>query len=148
MLTIMNEARWELDKSVTVALSAQLLYWFVKLHALSPFIPGCPTWTLPSLNLVTLRKQAYSNIVKILPPENENFQIEILLYFIFLLIFGAASMWHSCLVALKSDHSLISAQNIYCGYSLEPPRRGGSNEYLQFMFLSRNKKNNVYPCKP
>ena len=35
-----------------------------------------------------------------------------------------------------------------CGYSLEPPRRGGSNEYLQSMFLSRNKKNNVYPCKP
>ena len=27
-------------------------------------------------------------------------------------------------------------------------RRGGSNEYLQSMFLSRNKKNNVYPCKP
>ena len=23
----------------------------------------------------------------------------------------------------------ISAQNIDCGYSLEPPRRGGSNEY-------------------
>ena len=29
---------------------------------------------------------------------------------------------------------LISAQNIYCGYSLEPPRRGGSNEYQQSMF--------------
>ena len=28
------------------------------------------------------------------------------------------------------------------------PRRGGSNEYPQSMFLSRNKKNNVYPCKP
>ena len=42
----------------------------------------------------------------------------------------------------------ISAQNIDCGYSLEPPRRGGSNEYPQPMFLSRNKKNNVYPCKP
>ena len=40
------------------------------------------------------------------------------------------------------------AQNIDCGYSLEPPRRGGSNEYPQSMFLSRNKKNNVYPCKP
>ena len=26
---------------------------------------------------------------------------------------------------------LISAQNIDCGYSLEPPRRGGSNEYPQ-----------------
>ena len=25
---------------------------------------------------------------------------------------------------------------------------GGSNEYPQSMFLSRNKKNNVYPCKP
>ena len=37
------------------------------------------------------------------------------------------------------------AQNIDCGYSLEPPRRGGSNEYPQSMFLSRNKKNNVYP---
>ena len=29
---------------------------------------------------------------------------------------------------------LISAQNIYCGYSLEPPRRCGSNEYPQSMF--------------
>ena len=31
---------------------------------------------------------------------------------------------------------LISAQNIDCGYSLEPPRRGGSNEYLQSMFCA------------
>ena len=31
----------------------------------------------------------------------------------------------------------ISAQNIDCEYSLEPPRRGGSNEYPQSMFLSR-----------
>ena len=30
--------------------------------------------------------------------------------------------------------SLISAQNTDCGYSLEPPRRGGSNEYPQSMF--------------
>ena len=35
-----------------------------------------------------------------------------------------------------------------CGYLLEPPRRGDSNKYPQYMFLSRNKKNNVYPCKP
>ena len=41
----------------------------------------------------------------------------------------------------------IFVQNIICGYPLEPPRRGGSNEYPQSMFLSRNKKNNVYPCK-
>ena len=48
----------------------------------------------------------------------------------------------------NSDIFQISAQNIDCGYSLEPPRRGGSNEYPQFMFFSRNKKHNVYPCKP
>ena len=58
----------------------------------------------------TLRKHAYSNILKILPPKNENFQIN------FFYIFH------------------ISAQNIDCGYSLEPPRRGGSNEYPQSMF--------------
>ena len=28
----------------------------------------------------------------------------------------------------------ISAQKIDCGYSLEPPQRGGSNEYPQSMF--------------
>ena len=42
----------------------------------------------------------------------------------------------------------ISAQNIDCGCMLEPPHRGGSNEYPQSMFLSRNKIINVYPCKP
>ena len=29
------------------------------------------------------------------------------------------------------------AKNIDCGYSLEPPRRGGSNEYPQSMFWAR-----------
>ena len=29
---------------------------------------------------------------------------------------------------------LIFAQNIGCGYTLEPPRRGGSNVYPQSMF--------------
>ena len=49
---------------------------------------------------------------------------------------------------MKNSGSVhFSAQNIDCGYSLEPPRRGGSNEYPQSMFLSRNKKSNVYPCK-
>ena len=74
--------------------------------------------------LSALRKHAYSNILKILPPKIENFQTK------------------------KSDIFQISAQNTYCGYSLEPPRRGGSNEYPQSMFLNRNKKNNVSPCKP
>ena len=34
----------------------------------------------------------------------------------------------------NSDIFHISAQNIDCGYSLEPPRRGGSNEYQLSMF--------------
>ena len=39
----------------------------------------------------------------------------------------------------NSDIFHISAKNIDCGHS---------NEYPQSMFLSRNMKNNVYPCKP
>ena len=35
---------------------------------------------------------------------------------------------------------LIFAQNIVCRYTLEPPHRGGSNEYPQSMFWSKNKK--------
>ena len=43
----------------------------------------------------------------------------------------------------KNDIFHTSAHNVDCGYSLEPP-----NEYPQSMFLGRNKKNNLYPCKP
>ena len=82
------------------------------------------TLVLGQISLSTLRKHAYSNTLKILPPKNENFQI------------------------INSDIFYISAQNIDCGYSLEPPQQGGSNEYPQSMYLSRNKKNNVYPFKP
>ena len=59
---------------------------------------------------ITLRKHAYSNILIILPPKNENFQTK------------------------NSDIFHVSAQNIDCGYSLEMPRRGGSNEYPQSIF--------------
>ena len=62
------------------------------------------------------------NILKILPQKNENFHRK------------------------NSDIFHFSAQSIDCGYSLELPRRGSSNEYPQSM--SRNKKNNVYPYKP
>ena len=44
------------------------------------------------------------------PPKTENFQIK------------------------TSDIFHISAQNIDCEYSLEPPRRGGSNEYHNLCF--------------
>ena len=57
-----------------------------------------PNW--PKLaKLVPLRKHAYSNIMRILPPKNENFQMK------------------------NSDIFLIYAQNIDCRYSLELLRR-------------------------
>ena len=46
------------------------------------------------------------------------------------------------------DIFLIFAQNIDCGYKLEPPRRGGSNEYPQSMFWSKNKKNRYTRAYP
>ena len=35
---------------------------------------------------------------------------------------------------------LFLLQNIDCGYSLEPPRRGGSNVYPQSMFWAKIRK--------
>ena len=46
------------------------------------------------------------------------------------------------------DIFLIFAQNIDCGYRLEPPHRGGSNLYPQSMFWSKNKKNRYTPAYP
>ena len=46
------------------------------------------------------------------------------------------------------NHFLIFAQNIDCGYMLEPPQRGGSNEYPQSMFLAKNKKIMYSPVNP
>ena len=71
------------------------------------------------VKLVALRKQAYTNILKIYTTKNENFQIKI------------------------SDIFQISAQNIDCGYLLEPPQRVPT-----IYVFSRKKKNDVYPCKP
>ena len=48
----------------------------------------------------------------------------------------------------KSDIFHNSAQNIDCGYSLEPPRWGGSNEYPQSMFLAEIRKIMYTPVNP
>ena len=42
----------------------------------------------------------------------------------------------------------IFAINIHCGYSLEPPRRGGSNEYPQCTFWIKNKTIRNTSAKP
>ena len=48
------------------------------------------------------------------------------------------------------DIFLMFAQNVDCGYTSEPPRRGGSYQYPQSMIWSKNKKNRytMYPCIP
>ena len=48
----------------------------------------------------------------------------------------------------NSDIFHISAQNIDCGYLLELPRRGCSNEYPQSMILNRNEKIVYTPINP
>ena len=48
----------------------------------------------------------------------------------------------------NSDIFLISAQIIDCRYSLEPPLRGGSNEYPQSMFLAEIRKIMYTPVNP
>ena len=40
----------------------------------------------------------------------------------------------------KIDLLNIFAENINCRYMLEMPHRGGSNEYPQCMFWTKNKK--------
>ena len=77
-----------------------------------------------TMNGSALRKHAYSIMLKILPPKNENFQLK------------------------HSDIFHISDQNIDCGYSLEPPRRGGSNAYPQSMFWAEIRKYMYTPVNP
>ena len=77
--------------------------------------------------IISLRKHAYSNILKNLQPKKkENFQIK------------------------NSDIFDILAQNIDFGYSLEPSRWGGSNEYTQsmFFFFSKIRKIMYTPVNP
>ena len=43
---------------------------------------------------------------------------------------------------------LFLDENICCGYSLEAPQRGASNEYPQYMLSLRNKKDiSIFPMK-
>ena len=48
----------------------------------------------------------------------------------------------------KIDIFLMLAQNIDCGYTLEPPNRGGFNKYPQSMFWIKNKENKYTPALP
>ena len=86
---------------------------------------------------VTLRKLAHVIYRDFKVVKYENFQQKILDIF---LIFAQNI---DCGYSLEPPR-----QNIDCGYTLEPPRRGGSNEYPQSMFCSKNKKNRYTPANP
>ena len=62
------------------------------------------------------------------------------------------AIFHSCkndnLQRKNCDVFLNFAQNIDCGYTLEPPQWGGSNEYPHSMFKSKNKKTMYDPVNP
>ena len=47
-----------------------------------------------------------------------------------------------------TDFFSYFCSNIDRGYALEPPHQGGSNEYPQFMFWIKNKKNRFNPANP
>ena len=48
----------------------------------------------------------------------------------------------------NSDSFYISAQNIDCGYSLEPPLWGGSNETYNLCFWAEIRKIMYTPVNP
>ena len=48
----------------------------------------------------------------------------------------------------NSDIFHISAQNIDCKYPLEPPRRGGSNEYNNLCFWAEIRTIMYTPVNP
>ena len=116
-----HQMRWDWGFIIICVKICKSLFSGDKCVLILPILdPYSSHMTLP----MSLRKHAYSNIQKILPPKNENFQIK------------------------NSDIFHISAQNIDCGYSLEPPRRGGSNEYPQSMFLAEIRKIIYTPVNP
>ena len=72
----------------------------------------------------SLRKHAYSNKIENFTTKKGKFSVK------------SFDIFH------------ISAQNIDCGYPLEPPRRGGSNEYPQPMSFSKIRKIMYTPVNP
>ena len=84
-----------------------------------------PWWDAAFCGLLAITKtRLFKYIENFTTKKNENFQIK------------NSNIFH------------ISAQNIDCVYSLEPPRRGGSNEYPQSMFLSKIRKIMYTPVNP
>ena len=120
---ISGKITWASSEDSDQPLHPHMVTWVFTVGLKTLWILGHPKSALRSLvRTVALRKHAYTSILNISSPKTDFFSDKILLIFFMFLL-----------------------KNIDCGNSLEPPRLGGSNEHPQSMFLSRNKKTNVYP---
>ena len=54
---------------------------------------------------------------------------------------GLLRLKEECLMIILGYFSPVLHKNVCCGYAIEAPQWGTSNEYPQHMFLWRNKKN-------
>ena len=112
-------SRFYIKSSIKVCFSVAVTAVMVK-----PSIVQAPTEPCGlDLDFALIMKTCLFKYIENFTTKKGKFKKKILIFFIFLLKTG-------------------------CGYSLELPQWGGSNEYPQSMLLSKNKKNNVYPCKP
>ena len=85
----------------------------------------------------TTNRQCTSTLVSGMSPGNENQQsscVDITKTRLFKYTENFTTKKMAIFQIKNSDIFYISAQNIDCGYSLEPPRRGGSNEYHNLCF--------------
>ena len=102
------------------AISIELLYsGFVSCNIQALYIQKISCISFP------LRRHTYSNTLKVYYQKKRKFSDK-----------------------KNSDIFQISAQNIDCGYSLEPPRRGGSNEYHNLCFSAEITKIVYTPVNP
>ena len=79
---------------------------------------------------------------------NGNIQRFIYLFIIIFFFFFFSEQKIENFHCIKFDIFDRFAQNIDCGFTLEPPRPGGSNVYPQSMFWINNKKNRYTPANP
>ena len=93
-------------------------------------------WYSAQEKVLTLRKHAYSNILKILPLKIEHFQIK------------NYDIFHISAQNIDSDTFLISAQNIGYGTRYNRLDKAVLTNTHNLCFWAEIRKNNVYSCKP
>ena len=118
--------------------------WLSKMHPGQILVRLCRCWSESSLGAHVRRY-----IFRCYDSNNENdpCYVKMSLWSVYSKVKGqSATAFDTALFSIKivSIFFLFLDKNICCGYSLEAPHRGASNEYPQHMFSLRNKKT-IYP---